>query len=315
MIKRLLTLLFIAFSLSSVCQQQAQWSMYRFCGLFINPGYTGSHDVLNATAVYRHQWVKMPGQPASAGVNIHSPLNKERIALGLQYTNDRLGVSSTNSLSASFAYRLPVGKRKKIKLSFGLSAGFVHYSNKLSNVIVRDADDADFSSGNVNRWLPQVGFGFYAYSDRFFAGFSVPQILAPKTDGSFSAFSLSNNEARQYHQLLFTAGYVFYLGKKARFIPSGLLRIIPSHAPVSFDLNATFVIVDRVWLGAGYRYVDSYNFMAAVNITKQVKIGYCYDLTVSPLSKYTTGSHEVLLSFDCRFDKGRIVNPRYMKYF
>lgn len=296
-------------------QQDAQYSMYRFNGLYINPAYTASHDVLTTMAIYRHQWAKIPGQPQSASVSAHSPLNNENVGLGVIYNFDKIGPTQTNSLNVSFAYRVAVGKKKKVKLSFGLSAGFSNTKSNLSNVTTAEQDDPSFAGANINRWLPNVGVGFYAYSDKFFIGASVPQLLAGRFSGKYSVFETSDKFSRQYHHLLFTAGYVFNLGSKAKFIPSGLLKIVPAHAPVSFDLNATFVIVDRVWLGAGYRYVDAYNFMAAVNVTKQLRIGYCYDLSVSPLSKYTTGSHEIMLSFDFRFEKGKIVNPRYLKYF
>ncbi|MBK8657809.1 MAG: type IX secretion system membrane protein PorP/SprF [Bacteroidetes bacterium] len=313
--KLLLSVSCIFFLWLAHAQQQAQYSMYRFNGLYINPAYSGSHDVLNVTAIYRHQWVNAPGLPQSASVALHSPLKNERIALGLIYNFDKIGVSSTNQLNASFAYRIPVGKKKQIKLSLGLSAGFTNYRSNLNNVVTSDAGDPNFSGNSINRWLPQLGFGFYAYSDKFFAGFSVPQLFAPTLDGPYSVFSLSNQSSRQYHQLLFTSGYVFNLGKKVRFIPSGLLKVVPAHAPVSFDLNATFVFIDRIWFGVGYRYVDAYNFMVAANITKQFRLAYCYDLAVSPLSKYTTGSHEIMVSFDFRFEKGKVVNPRYLKYF
>ena len=72
----------------SFSQQDAQYSMYRFNGLYLNPAYAGSHDVINVMAIYRHQWVKVPGLPQSASVAIHSPLKNERVALGLIYNFD-----------------------------------------------------------------------------------------------------------------------------------------------------------------------------------------------------------------------------------
>ncbi|HLP21746.1 MAG TPA: PorP/SprF family type IX secretion system membrane protein, partial [Chitinophagales bacterium] len=153
------------------------------------------------------------------------------------------------------------------------------------------------------------------YSDRFFAGVALPHILLNRLNGPMSVFETSPEIARQYYHLLITGGYVFSLGKKVKFMPSFLLKYVPVHAPVTFDFNATFVFVDRLWLGAAYRFNDSYNFMAAVNITRQLRVGYTYDLTVSPLSKYTSGSHEVMLGFDFDFKKGKVVNPRQVKYF
>lgn len=301
--------------LSAFAQQDAQYTMYRFNGLYINPAYTGSHDVFNATAIYRHQWVNLPGQPQTASVAVHSPLKNERLALGLIYNYDQIAVTKTHTANASFAYRLTVGKRKNVKLSFGVSAGLTNYRSDLATVKTAEAADPNFTNNNQNRWLPDVGFGFYAYSDRFFAGIAVPHILAHSLNGDYKVFETSGHVAHRYHHLLVTAGYVFNLGKKVKFMPSGLLKYVPVHAPVSFDLNATFIFIDRIWLGAGYRLNDSYNFMLAVNALKQLRIGYAYDLSVSNLNRFTTGSHEVMLSFDGIFEKGKVISPRHIKYF
>lgn len=296
-------------------QQDAEYSMYRFNGLYINPAYAGSHEVISIGALYRNQWLKMPGSPQSASVALHSPLKNNKIGLGLIYTYDQIGVSKTNSVNASFAYRIPIGKKKRVKLCLGLSAGFENYRADLNSVITTEADDPNFVGNNQNRWLPNFGFGVYIYSQKFFVGVSLPHILLNRLSGKASPFETSSTIARQYYHLLVTGGYVFDLGKKVKFMPSLLMKYIPVHAPVTFDFNATFIFVDRLWIGAGYRLNDSYNFMAAVNITRQLRLGYAYDLTVSSLNKYTSGSHEVALGFDFDFKKGKVVNPRYVKFF
>jgi type IX secretion system PorP/SprF family membrane protein len=314
---RFLLLLALHCSLITIAfaQQDAQYSMYRFNGLYLNPAYAGSHEVLTAMAIYRQQWVGMPGAPKSASVAVHSPLKNDKIGLGLIYNYDGIGVTKTNDLNLSFAYRLPIGKKKKVRLSFGLSAGITNYHSAMDNVATTDANDPNFVGNSVNRWLPNFGFGVYAYSDRFFAGISVPHILANKLDGKNSVFETSSSVARQYHHLLVTAGYVFPIGKKVKFMPSALLKYMPGHAPITFDFNATFIFIERVWIGAGYRFNDSYNFMLAANVTRQLRIGYCYDITVSSLNRYNTGSHEVMASFDFDFAHRKIVSPRQVKYF
>ncbi|MBP6732163.1 MAG: type IX secretion system membrane protein PorP/SprF [Chitinophagales bacterium] len=315
------TFLFFTFHLSLFtkvnAQQDAQYSMYRFNGLYINPAYAGSHDVITASAIYRNQWVKMPGAPQSASAAVHAPLTNNRIGLGVIYTYDQIGVMKNNSVSASFAYRIPIGKKKITKLCIGLSAGFTNYRADLNSVATTDADDPNFAGNNQNRWLPNVGFGIYLYSPKFFVGISLPHMLANRLTGKSSVFETSPDIAKQYYHLLVTGGYVFDLGKKVKFMPSVLMKYVPVHSPVTFDFNATFIFVDRLWIGAAYRLNDSYNFMAAVNITKQLKVGYAYDLTVSPLRGYTNGSHEVMLSFDFDFKASgkKVISPRHVKYF
>ena len=308
------TLLLLA-CLCAFAQQDASYSMYRFGAIHFNPAYAGSRDVLSSLVIYRHQWVKVPGAPRSANVSLHSPLRNDNLALGISYGFDQVGPAKTNAIEAQFAYRIPLGKKKKVRLCFGLSAGVTNYRSNLSSVQTWDANDPNFVDGNPSLWLPNVGFGIYAYSDRFFIGAALPRILSYSLEGNKVKLDFNSSNARQYYHVNAMAGYVFGIGKKVRFMPSFLFKYTPVGTPVQFDFNATFIFIDRVWLGAGYRLTDSYNFMAAVNITRQLRIGYSYDLTVSPLAGHTSGTHEVMLGFDFAFKKKNIVNPRYVSYF
>lgn len=297
-------------------QQNPQYTMYRFNPLIFNPAAAGSRDALSLAATYRMQWVGIQGAPQTGSFAVHSPLPNDHLAVGLSYTFDRIGVTMTNKVEGNFAYRIPLGKQKKIKLAFGISAGAMNYRSNLSEVETGGGAGSDPSfNSNVNLWIPNVGFGVYAYSDNFFVGASVPQILAGSLMKKNKVYEMSVVNSHQYFQLYVTGGYVFSLGKKVKFVPSVMMKYVPKYAPIDFDFNANFVFIDRIWIGASYRLSDSYGFMAAVNIIPQLRIAYAYDLTVSPLSKFTTGSHEIMLGFDFQSTKKRIVNPRYVRYY
>lgn len=313
--KKIFTLCALFAALYGMAQQDAEYTMYRFNGLYINPAYAGSREVISATAIYRHQWVKIPKAPQTASIAIHSPMPNNNIALGLIYTHDRLGVTNTNNLMLDFAYRIPVGKKKKVKIALGLGAGFTNYNSDLDNVRTSDPNDPSFAGNNLSLWLPNVSAGVYVYSEKFFVGVAVPNLLQSALRKDFKIYETSGPAARRYTHLNASAGYVFNLGRKVKFTPSILMKYVPKYAPIDFDFNVAFVFVDRVWIGAGYRLQDSYSFMAAVNILPQLRLGYAYDLTVSKLSPYTTGTHEIMLGFDFDFKGKRVVNPRSVRYF
>jgi type IX secretion system PorP/SprF family membrane protein len=296
-------------------QQDPEYSMYRFNGLYLNPAYAGSHDDFSATAMYRDQWLKIPGAPQSASVALHSPLPDNHIALGLLYTYDQIGVAKTNSADACFAYRILVGRKKDIHLSFGISAGFANYRADLNSIATTDPNDPSFEGNSQNRTLFNVGTGFYTYGSNFFAGISVPNIMANKLDGSAGLFATSTGIARQYQNLLITGGYLFDVGKHVKLLPSILFIWVPEYAPLTMDFNLNLIFIDRIFVGAGYRLNDSYSFSLAVNVTKQVRVGYNYDLTVSSLSHSTTGTHEVMLGFDADVMHHKPANPARMNYF
>lgn len=295
-------------------QQDPEHTMYRFNGLMFNPAYAGARDALSLSAIYRWQWVNVPGAPQTGSFSIHSPLKNNNIALGLTFVNDRLTVTHTNKLEGNFAYRIPVGKKKDIKISLGISAGVTNLRNNLSSVETTDPYDPKFA-GNINLWMPNIGFGIYTYAPKWFVGISLPHLLSNSLEKNRKVWQTGVAAAHQYFQLFGTAGYAFDLGKKVKFAPSVMMKYVPKHAPIDFDFNANFIFIDRIWLGASYRLSESYGFMGAFYITKQLRVGYAYDLIVNPISKFTGGTHEVMLGYDFDFDKKRIVNPRYVRFF
>ena len=312
--KRILTLIFVAVTLIASAQQDPQHTMYRFNGLMFNPAYAGSREALSMVALYRWQWVNVPGAPQTASFAISSPLRNDHVALGFSFVSDHYTVVHSDKLEADFAYRIPVGKQKKIKISLGLGASVTNIRADLSAVGLSQQIDQSFQN-NVNIWVPNVTAGVYVYSEKFFIGVSVPEILSNSLSTKNQVWQRSIDSAHQYTSLYATAGYVFDLGKKVKFAPSILIKYVPKYAPISMDFNANFIFIERLWLGVSYRLSDSYGFMVAFNITRQLRVGYAYDLTVSPISHFTTGSHEVMAGFDFDFRKKSIVNPRYIRYF
>lgn len=312
--KRILIVAIVAlFSVSSYAQQDAEYSFYMFNGLYLNPAYAGSRDAISAMALSRYQWTKIEGAPRSASISLHSPLKNNNVALGLIYTHDRLGVTQSDGLTLDFAYRIPLGKKKTTKLSFGLSGSMTHYRSYLTDASIIDAGDPNFQS-NYHAWMPNFGAGVYLYSPKYYVGFSVPHFLNLSLNEKLWNATGNDLTAHQYNHYLLTAGYVFNLGKSVKFKPSFLMKYV-RNAPVDFDITAAFLFIDRVWLSVGHRVGDSYIFSGQFYITPQFRVGYAYDLTVSGLSKYAGGTHEVMLGYDFIYDKSRIVNPRYIKYF
>ena len=135
-------------------QQEPYNTMFAFNKLPINPGYTGGKDVLSIRAVYRHQWANLPGNPQTANLNVHSPLKSQRIALGLSFINDRLGATNMTHINTSFAY--PLQFKNDSKLSFGISAGMMIYSAKITELDAIDAGDPLLQQ-NLNGVRPVLG--------------------------------------------------------------------------------------------------------------------------------------------------------------
>ena len=307
-------------------QQDAEYSMYFFNGMYINPAYAGSKEVLNLSGLYRQQWVNMDGAPRSASIAVNSPLKKDQYALGLMYAYDQLGLTKTNNVYGSFAYRI---KTKGLtKISLGLQAGFMNYNLNADDAITPDgnASGDDAFSENINLFIPNFGAGVYVYSPKYYVGFSVPHILSNSLSDKLELRTGQNQtESKQYMHYLATAGYVF--GKetaKVKFLPSVLVKYVPG-APFDADITANFIFIDRIMLGASYRLGgnrvekvgkgESIIGIAKFAASKQFEIGYAYDYTLSNLNDFNKGTHEIFLGYSFNKDMERIVTPRFISYF
>ena len=98
--------------LQGFSQQDPQYSLYMFNPLGVNPGYAGSREVLSAVLIHRSQWIGMDGAPETQVLSINTPLKNKKMGLGLQIVNDNIGAHTNQTLKATYAYRLKMGRGK-----------------------------------------------------------------------------------------------------------------------------------------------------------------------------------------------------------
>ena len=282
-------------------QQDATFTQYMFNGLTLNPAYAGSHEAVSSNFIWRKQWLNIDGAPQSSAFSIHSPVGGDKIGIGLQLASDKIGASKTFLGNASASYILPISATSK--LAFGLSAGFDKMDYNFSDLQLGTSNDPNFdASNNISDSKVNFGTGVYYYSKKTFVGLSVPKIL----ENDFTSNNLSYTQKR--HIFLY-AGHVITLHPNLKFKPNVLVKM--TDGATSFDLNANFLIVDKLWLGASYRSLESLDLIAQLNVTDQLGIGYAYDFTTNALKDYSSGSHEFMLSYLFSFKKQAMLSPRY----
>ena len=321
--KLIFSVLMIAAAFTGLqAQQDPAYSMYMFNGLFLNPAYAGSKEVLNVMGIVRDQWVGIDGAPKTANISIHSPLRRDQYALGLVVSDDKIGLSNTFTVTPSFAYRLRI---KQSRLCFGVQASFSYYNqnNTQAELVSTGADPA--YAGNQNLFVPNFGFGIYAYGKRYFVGVSVPHLLPSSLRDKTTVVIGNNPDAKMYNAYVLSAGYV--IGKDpaiVKFRPTILLKWqqgLPNNIP-QIDISPALLLIDRVWIGVTYRTGGDYSYVGQaiipfvqVKVTPQLEIGYSYDAEMTSLRHYTSGTHEIMIGYDFWYNKKRFVTPRYVKYF
>ena len=290
-------------------QQDPQFTHYMYNMNVINPAYaTDNEGIINLGGLYRTQWVGVVGAPKTTSLFAHAPIAK-KVEMGISFVNDAIGdVVNENNIYVDFAYVLPVSEKNK--LSFGLKGGVTMYDANFNGFKFTDALPEN-AFDNVNKTFPNVGIGTFYFSDHYYLGFSIPNLLTTKHIENKDGIKYTGVEATHY---FLTGGYVFNLNKGTKFKPAFMAKGV-SGAPLSLDVTANFLFEEFFEVGIGYRYDDSVSWLVGFNVTKNMRIGYSYDYTLSNLGQFNTGSHEIFLLFDIdssKFSsKGYDKSPRF----
>jgi type IX secretion system PorP/SprF family membrane protein len=167
-----------------------------------------------------------------------------------------------------------------------------------------EVDPANAST--ISEALPNFGFGLFWHAPRYYVGLSAPKLLTNEIQ-SLEAAIITAKEARHYFLM---AGHVFDVSDDIKAKPSFMLRAVEG-APLSLDVNANFLLRERIWFGAMVRVGNAFGVMAQYQINEQLRAGYAFDLTTTQMSAYNAGTHEVMIGYDLRFSRGRTISPRY----
>ncbi|CAM4356160.1 PorP/SprF family type IX secretion system membrane protein [Gillisia limnaea] len=283
-------------------QQLPQFTQYMYNTISINPAYAGNRDAFSLTALNRNQWAGISGAPRTQTLSIHSPLRNEKIGLGLSVINDKTGYENYTYLYGDFSYTINVSQ--DITLSFGLKGGFSYY----------DLDEDLFNEPSVlqdpffreqfNKWTPNFGAGLFLSSQKWYVGLSAPKIIN-NDNNDFNEFVA----LEQVHYYM-TGGYVFDLSDTWKLRPTALAKVT-NGAPLSFDMSSTVIYDEKLYLGATYRIDDAIGAFIDFQIFEPLRIGYGYEYSISDLRPYTSGSHEVILIYELRFQNTKYKSPRF----
>jgi len=290
---------------SASAQQDPMFTQYMHNAVTINPAYAGSRGTLNFVAMDRQQWVGMEGAPKTLTFSVNSPFTGYHVGVGLSVIHDEIGPTKQTGIYADYSYHLKI--TEKTKLAFGLKGGMNFYDINLLNLRGAQNDDQLMLDGVRKLYLPNFGVGSYLYSDRFYVGFSIPKILQNNLSDDKNTSQYANKEERH---IFLTGGIVLDISENIKFKPSTTLRMV-SGSPVSAELSAAVLLQDRLWIGAMYRFEDAIGALIKFDLTKQLSIGYSYDMSQSDLRPFNQGTHEIYVSYDVAFKNRKILSPRY----
>ena len=312
-------------------QQDPMFTKYMFNSLIFNPAYAGSKDYMYAGFLYRNQWAGVEGAPSTQTATLHSPLRNERVGVGLALINDEIGPTQTVGANLSYAYRIPLDKAMKNKLSIGLQGGIENYRANWSMLDIENPDIV--FNDSPNEFLPNFGVGVFFYNDNYYLGASVPHLIEYDLRENIQT-EIYARQARHYY---FTGGAAFPLnGDALMFKPSFLVKavgLLKSQskieafrnigAPVEFDIDLSLLFQQTLWVGTSLRAAvgafgdnptssyDSVDVWASVFLKSGLRIGAAYDYPINSFNGATPGTFEVMLGYEFNFKQSKMATPRY----
>ena len=302
-VQNLVILSLVISSIALYGQQDPQFTQYMFNTMSVNPAYVGSkgHGVINLLG--RAQWVGVDGAPQTQTLSYDTPIGYSGVGLGVNLVNDVIGPSRETYLDANVSYT--VRTTDEGNLAFGMKLGGRFFNIDWTKGIYRDKDDLQLAAP-INRFLPTIGAGVYYYTNNWYVGLAVPNILRTE---HYDDVSGGGSVAVERMHYFFIAGYVFDLSESIKFKPALLTKVV-SGAPLSLDVSANFLFNEKFRAGVAWRWDDSISALLGFQVSRSLQIGYAYDLTTSNYSNYNSGTHEVLLRYEM-FRPQTVKSPRF----
>lgn len=288
-------------------QQDAQFTQYMYNTINVNPAYAGSRGVMSIFGLHRTQWVGLEGAPVTSTASINTPISTD-IGLGLSFINDRIGPSDESNIAVDFAYRITVSPA--YKLSFGLKASANLLNIDFTKLNRYDPDDDVFDTNIDNKFSPNIGVGFYLYSDNTYVGLSAPNLLETKHFDRYASTGSESHVAKENIHYNLIAGHVFDLSYDLKFKPAMLVKMVQG-APLQVDVSANFLIYEKFTAGLAYRWSAAVSALAGFQINESWFIGYGYDMDTTKLSNYNSGSHELFIRYELFKKYDKIISPRF----
>lgn len=286
----------------TLAQQQPTYTHYMYTTQSYNPAYVGSRQAISGVGLYRMQWVGYDGAPVTQTICVSAPINKDRMGLGLSFNNDKIGPMKATSAVVDFAYHLPISETSK--LAFGIKAGINMVSSNLASIKLDDPNDFFFQANVNSKTTPNIGFGLYYYTSKFYAGLSAPQLVTKNITATENGNTINFYTPKKHFYA--TMGFVTALSASLDLKPTMLLKVVPG-APVQVDLTSTFIYKKLMHAGVMYRSGESLGALIGFSFNNAVMLGYSYDWTIlNKMNTYHYGSHELIVRFDLALKK----NPK-----
>lgn len=307
-------------------QQVPQYSQFLQNQYMVNPASTGVYDFMNVSLGGRLQWAGLENAPKTSYLYISAPASKWRNAsmnrtygtirrgnksvrhprmrygslvhaFGGSFVADQYGPFRQLKMMGTYALHLPLNR--DFSLSFGTSVGLSNRAfipenaqvlSVLTNTGVFDQTYDVYAANQGAQNTMELEGGLYFHGKGGFFGVSATQLTKDYVQFGNRDFNFDPSM-----HLFATGGMEFELKRDLTITPAFLVKYVRP-APVSFEIMSQVEYQERYWAALSYRHKDAVVANIGMYISNQFKVGYSFDLPITPIRNYSAGSHELVLT-------------------
>lgn len=289
--------------------QDPQVSQFYAASLYTNPAFAGASRKIRVAVTGRNQYTALNNNYRTAIFGADMYLRKANSGLGLLASYDVAGDGFLTSTGVSAVYAYNQNINRDWAFSAAISAGIIQKTFDFNRFTFLDQLDpvrgvvrpsAELQNPPLEqRTIPNFGTGVLVYSDYFYGGLAVNNLLEPNQSFYYqNADSASLRLPRRYTA---HAGANIYL-TQSRYEENQLLlspNILFMQQRSFYQINAGFYIRQKALTFGTYFRQTSANADAVIFLLglkfPSVRVGYSYDAVISNARTATIGSHEISL--------------------
>ena len=279
--------------------------------LYLAPSFAGMTNGGRAFLTYRNQWMGISDGYNTGLFGIDYFFRRQNSSVGLLLSYDRQagGIFNTTEIHPQYNYRIELGRgiffRPGVEFSIyyrTVDQNKLVFANQLAidGTIVNSASMGEFNKEGGTRL--DVAISGLFYNNDFWGGIALHHVT--EADLSFV-----NDETKMPRKWTFFGGYR-YVYHKFRVLE--IEDSFSATAIIDYQYNYTQMLLGVLWhrmpleLGVWYRdfplgvknnRMNRDAIIGGIGLASEnFKISYSYDMTLSKLSRYTSGSHEIVLT-------------------
>jgi type IX secretion system PorP/SprF family membrane protein len=323
-LRNLATLVLLSIGISSIAQQDPQFSQNMNNKLFVNPAFAGMNDGICGYMIGRHQWSGFEGRPETYVFGAHGTFTTRILNMrsggGLTIVGDGLGQQHFFGLKGQYSLHIPLSfiGGNPGHLGIGASVGLLQFSmgNNWRSTDPYFSDpsipDEGYSEGGFDMDLGLFYQTDLAMDRKLYFGVSIAHVNGREFSGEGNAFETEfpNNPVvtawdtrfKMYRHIYVMAGFDYPIPGNELFVLKPSVLVKSDAVTAQFDVNLNVEWNNFLWGGVGYRAVDAAVVMAGLRsavpgVPGTFTAGYSYDVTTSRINKGSAGSHEIFIQY------------------